>query len=260
MRVIIADATELGRERLRAAVLLAEPHAEIEISDDARDTERALISNWFDLAFIDMRLPGGGADTVSRVKAAGCPSLLAMTVPLVGPSSVDAGRKAGAFDVLCKPVEEAEIAALIRTLRRMARPMTALIVSQSEATREVVYSMLETARFSLDILEAEDWTGTQKALASGSLDLILLDFDVKKIDALELLCRTQKTHPEIPVLMMQALDQPTRAQAARYFGARGILKKPFFAPDLDRALFDAWSLAYPAIGFNPAAKAARRAA
>lgn len=260
LRVIIADASELARERLRSAVLMAEPHASIEISDDARDTESALLSSRFDLAFIDMRLPGGGADTVSRVKAAGCPSLLAMTVPLVGPSSIDAGRKAGAFEVLCKPVEEAEIAALIRTLRRMTQPMTALIVSQSEATREVVYSMLETARFSFDILEAEDWVGMQKALTSGSVDLMMLDFDVKKIDALELLCRAQNSHPQTPVLMMQALDQPTRAQAARYFGAKAVLKKPFFAPDLDRALFDAWSLAYPAIGYNPLAKAAHRAA
>jgi DNA-binding response OmpR family regulator len=183
-----------------------------------------------------------------------------MTVPLVGPSSIETGRKAGAFDVLCKPVEEVEIAALIRSLRRMAHPMTALIVSQSEATREVVYSMLETSRFSLDILEAEDWVGTQKALGSGSIDLMLLDFEVKKIDALELLCRAQKTHPDVPVLMMQTLDQPNRAQAARYFGAKAVLKKPFYAPDLDRALFDAWSLAYPAIGYNPVAKAARRAA
>jgi CheY-like chemotaxis protein len=138
--------------------------------------------------------------------------------------------------------------------------MTALVVSQSEATREVVYSMLETARFSLDILEAEDWSGTLKALTSGSVDLMMLDFDVKGIDALELLCRAQQKAAEIPVLMMQALDQPTRAQAARYFGAKAVLRKPFFAPDLDKALFDAWSLSYPAIGYNPAAKAARRAA
>ena len=102
---------------------------------------------------------------------------------------------------------------------------TLLIVDDEELVR---WSLRE--RFGRDgytVVEAGTCAAALDQLASGSVDLVLLDYRLPDGDGLTLLRRIKESNPDTPVILMTAFSTVENAVEAMKHGAYHYLNKPF---------------------------------
>ena len=101
-----------------------------------------------------------------------------------------------------------------------------LVVDDEEAIREIVTSMLTSARFST--CQASSGTEALALLQSGEeFDLVLSDLMMAGMDGLALLERSKEKYPDVPVVMVTAVHDIQAALQAIRNGAYDYLLKPF---------------------------------
>ena len=101
-----------------------------------------------------------------------------------------------------------------------------LVVDDEEAIREIVTSMLTSARF--DTCQASSGTEALALLQSGEeFDLVLSDLMMAGMDGLALLERSKERYPDVPVVMVTAVHDIQAALQAIRNGAYDYLLKPF---------------------------------
>ena len=101
-----------------------------------------------------------------------------------------------------------------------------LVVDDEEAIREIVTSMLTSARF--NARQASSGTEALALLDSGEeFDLVLSDLMMAGMDGLALLERTKEKYPDVPVVMVTAVHDIQAALQAIRNGAYDYLLKPF---------------------------------
>jgi CheY-like chemotaxis protein len=134
------------------------------------------------------------------------------------------GLSLGAVEVLTKPVERAQLTALIHNLVRREGPV--LVVEDDTGAREMIRQTIE--KMSLPVAEADNglqalgWLGEHPAPA-----VILLDLMMPEMDGFEVL-DALAAHPqwrEIPVIVITA-KRLTAAERERLLGqARKVIEK-----------------------------------
>ena len=81
----------------------------------------------------------------------------------------------------------------------------------------------------LDVVEAEDGLDALEKLSADKVDLIIADWQMARMDGLELLRELRKidAYANAPVIMVSARDDLGARKEARELGAISWLKKPF---------------------------------
>ncbi len=106
------------------------------------------------------------------------------------------------------------------------KPLRTVLIAEDEANmRRVLCALLE--RDGYRTLEASDGAAALDSLAHESVDAILTDLRMPKMNGLELLEAVRRTHPEIPVIMLTAHGTVGSAVEALKQGAFDYLTKPF---------------------------------
>src|SRR5262245_35566509 len=113
-----------------------------------------------------------------------------------------------------------------------------LLVDDNEVFRRPLQRALEIAGFEVvAVPSAED---ALDALDGRTVDVLLTDRRLPRMDGLHLITRIRATHPAVAIIAMTAYGTSESAVEARRCGADGYLVKPFEVPDLmhaiDRAL------------------------
>ncbi len=101
-----------------------------------------------------------------------------------------------------------------------------------------------------DVLVAETGQAALRTISAGAADGVLLDIALPGMDGVDLLRDLRKTEPELPVIMMTAVEGLDRAMAAVEAGAQGYLLKPFDAGQL-RVVVDRWFKQARGAGVEP---------
>ncbi len=105
-----------------------------------------------------------------------------------------------------------------------------LIVDDEEPQRLMLASLLGRAGYEVDA--ARDGSEALELLHASRYDLMLTDQRMPKIDGLELLERTRREHPDLPVVLMTAYGSVSTAVEAMKRGAADYLTKPFERDEL----------------------------
>jgi DNA-binding NtrC family response regulator len=106
------------------------------------------------------------------------------------------------------------------------KPLRTVLIVEDEANmRRVLCALLE--RDGYRALEASDGAAALESLARESVDAILTDLRMPKLNGLELLEAVRRSHPEIPVIMLTAHGTVGSAVEALKQGAFDYLTKPF---------------------------------
>ena len=100
-----------------------------------------------------------------------------------------------------------------------------LVVDDEPNLRRVLSAQLE--RDGYDVHTAEDGEQALTILKEHHIDLVITDLRMPRIDGMELLRRTQKMDPELPVVMITAHGTVDNAVEALKTGAFDYLTKPF---------------------------------
>jgi two-component system nitrogen regulation response regulator GlnG len=118
-RILIADDEPSIRFVLREA--LEDAGHEVSEAADGDEARERLSKEVFDLAFLDIRMPGAsGLDLLEEVRARGpsAPVVVIMTAQNTFENTIEA-MKRGAFDYLTKPFDLEEVGALVQKVRQL---------------------------------------------------------------------------------------------------------------------------------------------
>jgi len=113
---------------------------------------------------------------------------------------------------------------------------TILIVDDSESIREVVSFTLGNEGYK--VLVGVDGEDALKYLDGRSIDLIITDLHMPKMDGIELIknVRAMESYKRIPILFLTTESQVSKKMEAKEAGATGWIIKPFVPAKLIGAL------------------------
>jgi two-component system response regulator (stage 0 sporulation protein F) len=99
-----------------------------------------------------------------------------------------------------------------------------LVVDDEWAIRELIIEYFSGRGYT--VTEAGNFVEAFAAVARDQPDLVLLDVGLPGMDGVEILKRMRQNHPQVPVIMVTANDDPTLARRTREIGAVDCLFKP----------------------------------
>lgn len=110
-----------------------------------------------------------------------------------------------------------------------------LIADDSSVMRKIILRALQQVDVALDgVVEVADGQEALAALQGQSFDLILSDINMPNMDGLQFI---QKAHElgltsKVPIIMITTEGSESKVMEAIQFGAKGYIKKPFSAEQL----------------------------
>jgi two-component system nitrogen regulation response regulator NtrX len=108
---------------------------------------------------------------------------------------------------------------------------TILLIDDEASIRRTLKEILEFEKY--EVLEAPDGFSAIDIFKKSSVDIVLLDIKMPKMDGLEVLDFLQEINPEVPVIMISGHGNIDTAVEAVKKGAFDYISKP---PDLNRLL------------------------
>jgi len=159
-RVLVADdertMLELFRETLSA-------EWEVDLAGDGREASDLLAERAYDVAFLDLRMPGAdGAELVRRIRDAGLPLKAIVMSAHAGEERRREILAGGADRFLEKPFLPQDIESVVQEMMRAAHPVRPLLVARDPAMREVldVIDRVSPTRATV-LLQGETGTGKE---------------------------------------------------------------------------------------------------
>lgn len=106
-------------------------------------------------------------------------------------------------------------------------PSTVLVVDDSTAIRKFVMFALRAQ--GLHVVTAQDGLDALETLARQSVDLLITDLNMPKLDGFGLVrkLRAQQQHPRLPIIILSSLGSDADRTAGLSAGADAYLVKPF---------------------------------
>ncbi|SDG78310.1 response regulator [Propionivibrio dicarboxylicus] len=112
-----------------------------------------------------------------------------------------------------------------------------LIVEDHALVREGLAQTLRQLESDVTVLEAADCDiASQRLQESGSVDLMLLDLGLPRLDGLSYLATLHKRYPDMPVVILSAFDDAATVGKAMRAGAAGFVSKTYSSERLLEAL------------------------
>lgn len=115
------------------------------------------------------------------------------------------------------------------------RQIRVLIVDDSSVMRKIIGRALLQSGFEIaNLYEASNGTEGLELLQARQVDIILSDINMPVMDGLEFLrqMRAQNLAPGVPVVMITTESSAEHVKRAIEAGARGYLRKPFTAEQI----------------------------
>src|SRR5512147_1309440 len=126
-------------------------------------------------------------------------------------------------------------------VNNMNKPLKVLVIDDSSDSREfTVEYLLKPNNFLVDVAE-DGLTGLSKALKTTS-DLILLDYELPKLNGVQVLRRLRECGIKTPVILMTSHGSEQLAVEVFLLGVQNYLIKPFTVEDGMQAIEDALRL------------------
>lgn len=112
----------------------------------------------------------------------------------------------------------------------MADKRTILVVDDEDALRTVLSSELTSEGY--DVRSAADGDEAIEVLKRETVDLILLDIKMPRMNGFEVLRHVKKTRPRTKVVMLTAFADLKNAIESKKLGAEDFVSKPYDLVDL----------------------------
>jgi DNA-binding response OmpR family regulator len=106
----------------------------------------------------------------------------------------------------------------------MAAEATILVVDDEESVQKLLAFPLEREGFR--VLQARDGEEALERFERGSVDLVILDLALPKVDGIEV-CRRLRAQSDVPIIMLTARDDEVDKVLGLELGADDYITKPF---------------------------------
>ncbi len=161
---------------------------------------------------------GGAVFGVALLTAAGPrPTSVEKDLPVAArrtPVRQEVAQAAAKLEAEPKPVPEAEV-----------HLPSILLVDENETVRDVLRETLLNRGY--DVSTVDDAADVCEAVSCTDFDVVLLDFQLARVDGLSVLSALHEMRASLPVIVMTASLSDDEADEAARLGARSCLHKPF---------------------------------
>ncbi len=245
--VLVAERSPALRAQIVTLVRDFDPTAAVIEVSTGRAAFEACLRQRPDIAFVGLQFDDiSGPEAVATLKAKGmalpCLILLASQV---FPRWTEVSRHLDAYEFLRTPLDVEHVTGLLNAYVRRRRPTRLLLVDSAAQSRALVRRILARSGFRMEVEETDNGQHAVKLIRLGTCDVAMIDLGLKGMDGLELACHARDVAPGTPLILMTGGDRAMMAQASRHFGVDYVLKKPFFARDVDRLMYHLLSLRRP---------------
>ncbi|MBI1976344.1 MAG: response regulator [Candidatus Omnitrophica bacterium] len=227
LNVLIVD-DDTAIRNLFVHTLSSMPHEVHAVENGAKAVELAQEIP-FDVAFVDMRMPGmDGLETFRALKKLQ-PSLT--TVIITGfaeEEKIEAALREGAIDCMKKPFNITEIRGVIEKKIGIGKgtAIRVLVVDDDRSMRELFKHLTEYNSYLVDVVENAEMA--LRLLNTTTFDLAFLDVVLPGMDGMELCEKINKLSPATKVILFTGyLDKKEIIKVKVGRGAVHALEKPF---------------------------------
>jgi len=235
MKALVADDSRVER-RLLSGILREQ--CDIGEVVEAKDGAQAINlsqSPGIDLILLDWNMPKmQGIDVLKAIRAMGNRTPVIMVTSEMEKARIIEAIGAGANNYIIKPFRvDVLVDKVKKTLshfqelssRRHTRK--ALIADDSRVSRKLLSGMLRDHCNFEEIREVSDGAEAVNAIKESDFDVILLDWDMPKIQGIDVLRAIRSTDRRTPVIMITADESGARVIEAFDAGANNYIIKPF---------------------------------
>ncbi len=114
-----------------------------------------------------------------------------------------------------------------------------LLVDDEEILRHTGCDLLEELGYTVFVAEDGEDALRQYVQLRSSIDLVLLDMVMPKLNGKETFFRLREMNPEVRVLFCSGFNREGNANELAQLGAKGLIRKPYSMNDLGKAISDA---------------------
>ncbi len=232
MRIFVVDDHEDIAEGL-ADVLRLHGH-DVEIAHNGQQAIRVFQEQEFDLAFMDVMMPGmNGVESFLEIRKLKPGAKVIMMTGYSVEQLLAQAIDNGAYGVLQKPVAMEEV---LKVLERVDSHGMVLVADDDPNFSANVQTLLQSHGYKVSIAR----TGRQAldTVLAGGIDILVLDLELPVVSGLEVYMELKKRGRLIPTVVVTACrpDQYEALDGLNAISATGILTKPFDSQQLLEAL------------------------
>lgn len=244
--VLVTDDSQTLRRILRQAILEADPNATVFEAGDGGQALTALQEHDVDIVFLDVNMPNmSGLDALELLRKKGNNVFVTLMSTEADAAVMKTGAELGSYDYLKKPFTPEQIATILTSHQNLSRRKNVLIVDDSPTIRRIIYKVLSNCRFDMLVSEVDSGKEALTVLGGTRPDIVFLDYNMPGLDGIQAAQRVRAENPAIKMVMISSQDLSEQKEACRKAGIYALLKKPFFANEVDFVLHRLYGLNMP---------------
>lgn len=182
-------------------------------------------ANVYDVALLDLKMPGmNGVELYQRIKAA-CPGTAAIVVTAFSENDLaQAARAAGATEIVSKPVD---LQRLVQHVEDAVGQPVVMIVDDDPELCDALSDVLRSQSFRTAV--AHDVESARRQLARRGYHVVLIDMRLPGGDGREIFEFVRKAHATARTVLITGYRSETELQVAEVLaqGADAVAYKPF---------------------------------
>lgn len=252
IKVLVADKAKLVR--LFIIDLLNEGPFPVDAteSNDGTDACRQLLSGNFDLAFLDVEMPGiDGLSALELLHRMKSDTVVIICSSASDPEKLIKARRFGAYEFLQKPFTMKRFDGLLRAFQQVRAPHRALIVDDSGVVRGIVQKLLTRSLFNVSAEEAGDGRLAIEVCKDRPFDFVLLDVVMPEVSGIDVLREIRAAGVATKVILMTADREFAMTEQIKALDVATTLFKPFTQHEIDKTLHDIFRIKPPLLSSLP---------
>ncbi len=220
LNILVVD-DEPGIRITLAGILEDEGYNVVVAEDGYKGIEAAEKAN-FEIAFLDMRMPGiNGIETFKEIKKIRPDTVIFFMTAFLDEDTLNEAVKLNTQAVLYKPLD---LELILKILKEDLAKTTILIVDDESSVRDTLQEVLDDRGYSVSVAE-DGYTAIQMAKET-HFDIMFIDVAMPGIDGLQTLEVIKKIDPRTKVVIITGQDIEHLVAKATSRGAFTCLPKP----------------------------------
>jgi len=222
LRVFVIDDNQDFAESL--TLVLEGRGYEVEVAHTGEEAIRKFRDNDFDIAFMDVKLPGkNGVESFMEIRKFKPDARVVMMTGYSVEQLLDEALENGAWGVLHKPLDMKKFLSMIEKIQ----PYGILITDDDPDFVMSIKELLTSKGYSVFV--ATNGRKAVERILSNGIDVLILDLRMPVLNGLETYLELKKAGRAIPTIIITAfVDEETGTiKRLRALSVSGVLRKPF---------------------------------